>query len=95
VRKIPSHIKIKNKVTYEVVTIKKFKDDQTLGECRPETRQIVIKEGQSDKETIKCFLHEVMHCVAIERGIELSHKSIYELEDALYYLIFHNKWNIK
>lgn len=92
-RKLPSRVKIKNKVEYEVVLVDEFKDKLTLGECRFHARQIAIKKDQSDKELFKCLFHELLHSVCEERGIKISHKAIYQLEDAIYYLLFHNKWD--
>lgn len=91
--RIPARIKIKNKVTYEVVWVDSFKDPKTLGECRFDARQIALKKGLSDKPTFKCFSHEVLHAIEYERGIELSHRAIYQMEDAIYYILFHNDWS--
>lgn len=90
--KIPSRIKIKNKVVYELVWVDEFADSDTLGECRPWASQIAIKSGQSEKQEIKTVLHELLHAVCEERGIKISHRAIYQLEDALFYILFHNDW---
>jgi hypothetical protein len=91
--KVPSHIKIKNKVSYEIVWVESFEDDTTVGECRFDARQIAIKTGLSKRETIKTFIHEVLHAIEFERGIKIQHKAIYQLEDAVFYLLFHNDWS--
>lgn len=65
-----------------------------MGECRFNQRQIAIKEGQSDKEMFKSMCHELLHSIAEERGIKISHKAIYQLEEAIYYVIFHNDWDV-
>ena len=90
--KPPSHIKIKNKCVYEIVHIDTFRDPEVLGECRFSERQIVIKKGQTEKQEWKTICHEILHSICEERGIDISHKSIYQLEEALYYVVFHNKW---
>ena len=75
--------------------MEKFKDEKTLGECRFDQRQIALKKGMSERETIKSFIHEILHALQHERGIsrtDLTHKGIYDLEGALYYLVFHNDW---
>ena len=90
--KIPPHLKIKNKVVYEVVWVDEFTAPDTLGECRFDKRQIALKIGQSDRQEFKSFIHEVLHAVCEERGIEVSHRAIYQLEEAIYYLLFHNDW---
>lgn len=92
--KLPSHVKIKNKVVYEVVFVEKFKDPKQVGECRFDQKQIAIKIGLSPRQTIKTFYHEILHSVAFERNIDISHKAIYQFEDAIYYILFHNKWDL-
>lgn len=90
---IPPHIKIKNKVVYEVVWVDQFKDPEVLGECRFDSKQIALKIGVSERETYKTLIHEVLHAVEFERGVKLQHKAIYQLEDALFYILFHNDWS--
>jgi hypothetical protein len=63
-----------------------------LGECRFDARQIVLKKGQSERETFKTFMHELMHAMEVERGIKITHRAIYQMEEAIYYLLFHNVW---
>lgn len=91
--KIPARIKIKNKVVYEIVWVDSFADPDTLGECRPWAKQIALKQGQSERQIMKTFIHECIHAIEIERKIKISHTSIYQLEDALYYFLFHNDWH--
>ena len=93
--KIPSRIKIKNKVIYEIVSVTEFKHSDTLGECRFDTRQIAMKSGQSDKQEMKTLIHELLHAISEERGINISHRAIYQLEDAIFYILFHNDWEKK
>lgn len=90
--KIPSRLKIKNKVAYEIVWVDSFEDKDILGECRFDSKQIAIKKGQSERELIKTFIHEALHAIQFERDIKLTHKSVYQLEDGLYYILFHNEW---
>lgn len=90
--KIPARLKIKNRVTYEIVWVDSFADPDVLGECRFDSKQIAIKSGQSERELFKTFVHEVLHAVEFERGIKMPHKTVYQLEDAVFYLLFHNIW---
>lgn len=89
---IPARVKIKNRVTYEVVWVDSFKDAGVLGECRFDSKQIALKSDESERETFKTFVHEVLHAMEFERGIKIPHKAIYQLEDAVFYLLFHNVW---
>lgn len=90
--KIPSHIRITPKVTYEIVFIEDFADGKTCGECRYNTKQIVIKKGQSATETFKTVLHEILHAVALENEFELTEKQVRALEESLFRLMKINKW---
>lgn len=90
--KIPPRIKVKNKIEYEVVWVDEFTAPDTLGECRFNSRQIALKIGQSEKQEFKSLIHEMLHAICEERGIEISHRAIYQLEEALFYILFHNDW---
>lgn len=90
--KIPPSLKIKNKVVYEVVHSRDFIEGDDLGQCRFDVRQIVLSEKQSKIQEKKTFIHEVLHAICFERKIDISHKAIYQLEDAIYYIITRNKF---
>ena len=91
--RIPARIKIKNRVVYEIVWVDSFKDPKTLGECRFDARQIALKTGQSDRETLKTLIHEILHAIDYERGIPIRHRTVYQMETAIYYILFHNDWS--
>ena len=94
--KLPHKIRIKSKVAYEVVWAERIGDDETtLGECRYDTKQIVLKTGMSDTEVMKTLIHEVFHAMAFEYDIQIPHKAIYHLEHSVYKVIKLNKWGIK
>lgn len=85
--RIPSHVKIKNRVSYEIVWVDSFKSDTdkeiTVGEARPEHKQIALRKGQSEKALMKTLIHELIHCIEFERGIKIPHKTVYQLEGAI------------
>ena len=92
-RNIPHSIRIKSKVKYEVVWSDLIQEDnKTLAMCRYEEKQIVIKNGQSETDNWKCFIHEVCHAIEFEYRIPIPHKIIYLLEDAIFKLIKLNGW---
>lgn len=74
--------------------MEKFKDEKTLGECRYDQKQIAIKIGLSERQTTKTFLHEICHAIFYERDLKIRHKDVYKLEQAIYYMVFHNDWVI-
>lgn len=89
--KLPSHIKITSKVSYEVVYIPEFADKKTLGECRPDVKQIVICSNQNPNEIVKVLLHEITHAVAIENEFDLTEKQVLALEEGFFAVIDKNK----
>lgn len=80
--KIPHLVTFKRK-SYEVCWIDNFKDEHVMGETRFNPRQIVIKNGLSDRETCLTYLHEVMHAVSHECGAELTETQVRVLENML------------
>jgi len=92
-KKIPHKIRIKSKVTYEIVWSDTIGESQkTLAECRYDSKQILIKSGQSEAENWKCFIHEVFHALEFEYRIPIPHKIIYLLEEAVFKLVSLNGW---
>ena len=90
--KIPHKVRITAKQSYQVVYVDQFDDRNQLGECDFDGKLIVLKRNLSKAKANKIFLHELMHAIEYECGIQIPHKSIYELEDALYKLLRLNKW---
>jgi len=83
--RIPASVKV-NKSTYEVHWIDSFpKDKEQLGESRfnDNEREIVIKLGQNDKETVKTYWHELCHVASEEYGINLTENQVLKLENFL------------
>lgn len=83
---IPPTVRITRKVAYEVLFTDDFvKDRKQVGECRPDTKQIVIKNGQSDTESYKTYLHELFHALSFEYPeMNLTEKQVRLLEEAFY-----------
>ena len=53
----------------------------TWGLCDPSTQTISIRLGQTAKERLKTVLHELLHAIEDEYGIEIPHGLIHKLED--------------
>ena len=81
---LPSHIRVTSKVTYEVLFTDTFKDESVVGEMRKDARQIVIKNGQSNKELISTYIHEVLHVLSDENDVKLTESQVGKLELAIY-----------
>jgi hypothetical protein len=72
--------------------VDKFDDTEQLGECNFETKQIVLKKDLKPATLKKTFIHELIHAICLEEGIEIPHRSIYELEGVLYRMLRLNGW---
>lgn len=82
---IPPKVRITSKVSYEVLFVDEFPNPRTLGECRPNEKQIVLKNGQSDTEIYKSYVHELFHSFSFEYpGLNLTEKQVQKLEEAMY-----------
>lgn len=90
--KIPSQVRITSKISYEVVYTDQFKDPKVVGESRPGFPQIAIQNGLSNTETVKTFIHEVLHAIATENDFTLTENQVLALEDGIYRVLRLNKW---
>lgn len=83
---IPPQVRITRSIAYEVVYVDEFlKDKNQLGECRYDTKQILLRNGQSQTETFKTFLHETLHAVSFEnKNLNLTERQVLILEDGLF-----------
>jgi len=90
---IPSQVRINRKVAYEVLYTSEFlKDDKQLGECRPDHKQILIKNEQSDSEKFQTFIHEVLHAISFENPkLNLTENQVQLLERGLFKILKLNK----
>jgi hypothetical protein len=82
---IPNIVRVTRNVSYEVLWNDEFpKDDNQLGECRGDVKQIVINKNQSPTETFKTYLHEALHAADFEEEIGLTEGQVRKLEDSLF-----------
>jgi len=92
VDKLPSRVRVTPNISYEVLFVDNFKTPDILGECRPDTKQIIIKTGLSPKEAILVFLHETAHAFNFEYPeMKLTENQTLALEKALYNCLSLNK----
>ena len=79
-----THLIQLKKAKYEVCWIDDFKDGKTLGETRfNHPKQILIKNGQSSKEAVSTYFHEVLHAVSEEFEVGLTEEQVLKLEKAI------------
>lgn len=83
---IPAKVEVRRKVSYEVL-FGKFEDPERLGESRPSTKQIVIREGLSARTTVLTYLHELIHAASDATDANLTEAQVEKLESTLYFLL--------
>ena len=84
---IPSHIQISRKDLYEIIWVDAFKDPRDLGQTRYDAKQIAIKMGLSDKETVLTLYHEIFHALSGSYDINLTETQVALIEKSLHYLL--------
>jgi len=89
---LPSKVRATSKITYDVV----YSDDlgkDVWGEAESAPKkQIRIRNGQSRKQLIMTFCHEVFHILEYEYKIKIPHSLIHELEEPIYRMLKLNGW---
>lgn len=83
-KQIPSEVQIAPKCIFKVLWVDSFPGD-TVGEMCIETQQIRLKLGQTDKEKILTYLHEVCHAFSDYHKIGLTEKQVSLLETKMAY----------
>lgn len=81
---IPSSIRITPKLSYEILFTDSFPNPDVLGEMRIDTKQIVIKNGQSNTELMRTYIHEIIHVLSDENDVKLTESQVTKLEQATY-----------
>jgi len=89
-KQIPSRVHVRRGVFYEVVWCEQNAMPGCIGQTRPDTKQIVIEMGHSDKETVYTYLHELAHAFSIEYEIGLTESQVLKFEKCIYYLLKEN-----
>lgn len=82
-KNIPISVKVSPKRSFEVVWVEGFQDASVLGETRFNPDQIALKTNESTTETVKTYLHELLHAVDDEYGVGLTEKQVRTLENCL------------
>lgn len=62
----------------------------TLALCDEARAEILIRSDLSADEKLKSLLHELGHAIEFEYEIKISHKAIYQYEEALFDFICAN-----
>lgn len=86
VERLPHVVKVR-KNQYPICWIEKFPDPQLLGITEFEQRKIILKTGQTNKNCVKTYLHEVVHAFSHEFDIGLTESQVKKIELALYWVL--------
>lgn len=87
IEKFPHKIKYNSKISYSVSFVPKFDDPTQIGACDPNTKEIKIKAGMTDEETVSTFTHELLHLLSfqsddlclVERQVEILEYELVKL----------------
>jgi hypothetical protein len=83
---IPSEVQIASKTFYQVLWVENFPDDHNcVGSMDINKKQIIMKIGQSDKEKVLTYLHEVIHAFSDENKMGLTEKQVSIMEKKMLY----------
>ncbi len=85
--RIPPSVHTGKKDRFEVVWVDGFpasKDGRVVqGETRFDPKQIALRLGQTEREAVLTYLHEVIHAVDFTHSIGLTETQVQKLERAL------------
>ncbi len=83
---IPHKVQLSKRLSYEV-SYARFDRPELLGESRPATKQIIIREGMGAKETVITYIHELLHSISDVGEVKLTENQIQALEKFFYYAL--------
>lgn len=68
-----------------VRSLKEHDTDTThcFGLCDPSDRIIYIRKGQSKKDRLDTYFHELAHAICFEYDLDVAHKVIHKIGHAL------------
>lgn len=90
-KRIPASVQLSRSRKYEVLHSEEIKSNQdVLGETRFDEKQVVLKTGQSDRELVHTYFHELIHVASFEYDANLTETQVRALEDSLYYVLKKN-----
>jgi hypothetical protein len=89
IRSYPKELNLGD-VTYKVRFVRASSIPGSAGECDPSLHEIRISLGLGRAETLKTFIHEVLHLLEFEHPVCIEHKLIYKLEEAVFSFLWSN-----
>jgi len=90
--RIPTKVRITSKRSYTVSLVERFSEANTMGLCDPVSRQIILRKNLPPRPMLATFIHELIHAMEFEHGIEISHRAVDQLDSAIEMLLRLNGW---
>jgi hypothetical protein len=81
--RIPHVVHTGKKDRFEIVYVDSFPVPDIVGETRFDPKQIALKIGQTERELVLTYLHEIIHAVDFTHKIGLTETQVQKLERAL------------
>ena len=82
IQKMPYRIRFEPRKAYGVSMVSGF-DDELDGTCNPNTKEIKIRLGMTDRATLSALIHEIIHLVNFERDLNITEEQTLGLEHGL------------
>lgn len=81
--------------TYRVVQDARLYQETThSGECDTFHHEIRIASPMPETETLKVFIHEIIHAIEDERDVTLTEDQVVGLAGGLAAVVIHNDWKV-
>jgi len=95
VEKLPFRIRYERYKSYGVSMVSAFLNPDDIGSCDPNTKEIKIKAGLSDRLTVSSLTHEIIHLINFERDLGLTESQVEALEIGLFKVLDMNQDYLK
>lgn len=79
IKKLPYRIRYEPRKAYGVNLVSGFPEPLD-GTCDPNKKEIKLRGDMSERSTVSALLHEVLHLLSFERGLELTEAQVLGLE---------------
>ncbi len=87
-KRIPHKIQVTRKVFYELLWSPEIVGgEDCYGVTRLDSKQIVLLTGQTPRNMVHTYIHEVVHAFSEEYNIGLTETQVRKIESALHYLL--------
>lgn len=85
--RIPFKVHAGRGLYYEIVFVDGFDNPDILGETRYDKKQIALKTGLTDKQTVELYLHEITHLLSYSCDAGLTENQVLAFEKTYHYIL--------